>query len=126
MIRDLSNTMIDQIKVLIHKSFPEAFDLQTSYFVGKEEDTDRIMLVFNIKSKKMGIIYQKMARMQYETEVDDREPDFVGKILSDFIVIGTTFLINNVMNMKDAMIEDADAILTHPFTKADLRRINLN
>ena len=125
-IEDRENEMVDQIKDLISKSFPPMFGHKIEYFVGEGEDTQRRFLVFDLSSKIFGGIYRKMVHVPPSKIIEEQESDFIGKILTDFILLGTTFLTNNIIASKAAKQEDSDAILKHPFSKGRLNNVNLN
>jgi len=125
-IRSRKNEMVDQIKSLIAKSFPPMFGHKIEYFTGEGEDTQRRFLVFDLSSEVFGNIYRKSVHIQPGKTIGDYENDFIGKILTDFILLGTTFLTNNIIASKAAQQEDSDAILTHPFSKGRLNNVNLN
>jgi len=118
--------MVSQIRDLLMKAFPPMFEYMVEYFIGEEEDTERIMLIFNISSKAIGNVYMKTVIMDSKYAVDDIESDFIGRILADFMLLGTTFLTNSIMASKAAMKEDSSAILTNPFSKGRLNNINRN
>ena len=125
-IEDRRNTMIDQIKVLIGKSYPSMLGYKVEYFIGEGEDTQRTMLVFEMSSKTFGDLYKKMVFIRPPKTASDYEDDFIGKILTDFLLLGTTFLTNTIMASKAAKHEDSDAILKHPFSAGRLKNLNLN
>jgi hypothetical protein len=125
-IEDKSNEMIDQIKVLIGKSYPPAFGYRVEYFVGEDEDTRREHLVFNLTSSVFGDIYRKSVKLNPTKLFMDAEHDFIGAILTDFILLGTTFLTQTVMARKAAKHEDADNIVKYPFSQGRLKPLNLN
>lgn len=118
--------MIDQIKLLIQKSFPPALGISVSYFEGEDKDTSRKYLVFKMSSPAFKVLYQKSRRLGEGEAFFDIESDFVGSVLSDFIVLGTTFLTNNVMIKMMSQKEESDNILKRPFSKGRLNKINLN
>lgn len=118
--------MVSQIAELLEKAFPPIFGYKVKYFIGEEEDTQRIMLVFEISAKTLGSVYKKSMRMDTAYAADDLEADFIGKILADFMLLGTTLLTNTIMASRAAKQEDAEAILIHPFSKSRLHNINLN
>ncbi len=125
-IEDRQNEMIDQIKVLISKSFPPALGYRVEYFIGEDEDTRRESLVFDLSSSTFGDIYRKAVKLSPRVLAVDVESDFIGAILTDFILMGTTFLTNNIMAKKAAQHEDADNIVKHPFSTGRLKDVNLN
>ena len=125
-IRNRKNEMVDQIKDLIAKSFPPMFGHKVEYFIGEGEDTQRKFLVFDLSSEMFGDIYRKSVHVQSGKTIGDYENDFIGKILTDFILLGTSFLTNNIIASKAAKQEDSDAILPHPFSKGRLNQVNLN
>ena len=125
-IEDRNNMMMDQIKDLIHKSYPPMLGYKVEYFTGEGEDTQRSAFVFDVTAKAFGNLYRKAVYIRPPKTVDDYENDFIGKILTDFILLGTTFLTNTVMASKMAKHEDSDAILKHPFSKGRLNNVNLN
>jgi hypothetical protein len=125
-IEDRENEMLDQIKDLIMRSYPSMLGYDVQYFLGRGEDTDREILVFEISSKVLGSIYRKSVLIRPLQDVEDYERDFVGKILSDFVLLGTTFLTNSIMHSRVSRQEDSDAILTHPFSKSRLNDITRN
>lgn len=125
-IEKRDNEMVNQIADLLEKAFPPIFSYKVAYFIGEEEDTERIMLVFEITSKTLGSVYKKSMRMDTAYAADDVESDFVGKILADFMLLGTTLLTNTIMASRAAKQEDAEAILIHPFSKSRLNNVNLN
>ena len=118
--------MIDQIKVLIEKSFPPAIGYKLEYFVGEDEDTKRQHLIFDLTSVSFGGIYKKGFKMSPGMTVSDCENDFIGVVLSDFIVLGTTFLTNNIVTYKKAVYKEADDLLKNPFSKGNLNKMTLN
>lgn len=118
--------MVSQIAELLEKAFPPIFGYKVKYFIGEEEDTQRVMLVFEVTSKTLGSVYMKSMRMESKWEVDDVESDFIGRILTDFMLLGTTFLTQTIMASRAAQQEDSDAILIHPFSKSRLNNINPN
>ena len=119
--------MVDQIKTLIAKSFPPALGLRVEYFNGEDEDTQIESIVFHLNSSALGSIYKKTLKLSPDRlSEDDIEPDFVGAILTDFVLLGTTFLTNNVMFRKATQREDAANILVHPYAKGKLNNPNLN
>ena len=117
--------MIDQIKDLIRKSYPPVLGYNVEYYIGEEDKTHHRVLVFEISSKAIENIYRKAVRMKSGTVVEEYEQDFIGKILSDFMVLGTTFLTNVIMSQK-IIKQDAANIEKHPFSKGRLNGINLN
>ena len=125
-IKIRKNEMVDQIKDLIAKSFPPMFGHKVEYFIGEGEDTHRRFLVFDLSSKMFGQIYRKSIQIQPGKTISDYENDFIGKILTDFILLGTSFLTNNIIASRAAQQEDSDAILSHPFSKGRLNQVNLN
>lgn len=125
-IEERSNQMIDQIKTLIHKSFPPVLGYKVEYFLGEDSLTERNHLVFKISSKEIGDVYQKSLRLKTSKFVEDAESDFIGMILSDFMLLGTTFLTNTIMAKKASQKESANNIISHPFSKGRLNSINLN
>jgi hypothetical protein len=125
-IEDRENEMIDQIKALISKSFPPMLGHKVEYFIGEGEDTHRRFIVFDLSSKAFGGIYRKIVHMHPSKIISEQENDFIGRILTDFILLGTTFLTNNIIASKAAKQEDSDAILKHPFSKGRLNNVNLN
>ena len=126
-IEDRSNPMVDQIKVLIAKSFPPALGMRVEYFTGEDEDTQIESIVFHLNSSALGSIYKKTLKLNPDRfSEDDVEPDFVGAILSDFMLLGTTFLTNNVMFRKATQKEDATNILVGPYSRGKLNHNNLN
>ena len=119
--------MVDQIKDLIVKSFPPALGLRVEYFNGEDEDTQIESIVFHLNSSALGSIYKKTLKLSPDRlSEDDVEPDFVGAILTDFVLLGTTFLTNNVMFRKAVQKEDAANILVNPYGKGKLNHNNLN
>jgi hypothetical protein len=125
-IEDRKNEMIDQIKSLINNSYPPMLGYKVEYFIGEGEDTQRTMLVFDMSTRAFGDLYKKMVYIRPPKTVNDYENDFVGKVLTDFILLGTTFLTNTVMASKAAKREDSDAVLKHPFSKGSLNNVTLN
>ena len=125
-IEDRENEMIDQIKTLISKSYPPMLGYNVEYFIGEGEDTQRTVLVFDMSSKAFGDLYKKMVFIRPPKTAMDYENDFIGKILTDFILLGTTLLTNTVMASKAAKHEDSDAILKHPFSKSRLNNVTRN
>ena len=125
-IEDRGNPMIDQIKTLIHNSYPPMLGYKVEYFIGEGEDTQRDMLVFEMSSKVFGDLYKKMVFIRPPKTASDYEDDFIGKILTDFLLLGTTLLTNHVMASKAAKHEDSDAILKHPFSKSRLNNVTRN
>lgn len=125
-IEDRNNPMVNQIKDLIAKSFPPALGIRVEYFIGEDEDTQIESIVFHLDSSAIGSIYKKSIKLSPHTLSDDIEPDFVGAILTDFVLLGTTFLTNNVMFRKATQKEDATNILIHPYGKGKLNNHNLN
>lgn len=125
-IKDRSNEMVDQVKNLIGKSFPPALGFGVKYYEGEDPDTERQYLVFEINTSAFGMIYRKAKRLGPKEVFFDVEHDFVGAILTDFILLGTTHLTNYAMARKASKQEDADNILIHPFSKGRLNPLNLN
>ena len=125
-IQDRSNELTDQVKLLIAKAFPPALDIKVEYFEGEDKDTERLYLVLSIISVPFGNLYLKSKRLAEGETFMDVEHDFVGAILADFIVLGTTFLMNNIMAHKVANTDRADNILKNPFSKGRLKNVNLN
>ena len=125
-IENRENEMVDQIKDLIAKSFPPMLGHNVKYFIGEGEDTKREALVFDLSSTAFGNIYRKIAYIRPPKTVSDCENDFIGRILTDFILLGTSFLTNNIIASRAAQQEDSDAILKHPFSKSRLNNVNLN
>lgn len=125
-IRNRKHEMIDQIKILIGKAFPPALGIGVSYHEGEDVDTERKYLVFSMTSPTFKNLYTKSRRLGEDETFFDIEADFVGAILSDFIILGTTFLTNNVMAKMASERESADNILKHPFSKGRLNSINRN
>ena len=125
-IKDRDNEMIDQVKTLIKKSFPPVFGFEAKYYEGEDPDTERQFLVFEINTSAFGMIYRKAQKLSPREIFFDIEHDFVGVILTDFILLGTTHLMNFVMARKAAQKEDVDNILIHPFSKGRLNPFNLN
>ena len=125
-IEDRNNEMVDQIRLLINKSFPPALGYRVEYFVGEDEDTRREHLVFNLTSSMFGVIYCKSLKLSPTKLADDAESDFIGAILTDFTLLAVTFLTNNVMHSKTIQREDADNLVKHPFSKGRLKNLNLN
>ena len=124
-IEERSNEMMDQIKQLIAKSFPPALEFVVRYYEGEDSDTERQFLVFEINTS-IGRIYRKAKKLSPKETFFDIEHDFVGAVLSDFILLGTTHLMNYVMVRKTSTKEEADNILIHPFSKGRLNNVNLN
>jgi hypothetical protein len=125
-IENRSNEMVDQIKDLITKSYPPMLGYYADYFMGEGEDTERRMLVFDVSARAFGNLYRKAVHIRPPKTINDYENDFIGKILTDFILLGTTFLTNTVMASRISKHEDSDAILPHPFSKSRLKNVNLN
>jgi len=125
-IKDRENEMVNQIKELIAKTFPPMFGHKVAYFTGEGEDTQRKFLVFDLTSEMFGDIYRKSVHVHPGKSISEVESDFIGKILTDFILLGTSFLTNNIIASKAAKHEDSDAILPHPFSKGRLNNVNLN
>lgn len=125
-IKNRSNEMIDQIKKLIDKAFPPALAIVVNYYEGEDVDTERLYLVFSMSSPVFKGLYSKSKRLGEKETFFDVESDFVGSVLSDFIVLGTTFLTNNVMAKLANERENADNTLKHPFSKGRLNNVNLN
>ena len=125
-IEDRENEMIDQIKELISKAYPPMLGYKVEYFIGEGEDTQRTMLVFEMSTKAFGDLYKKMVIIRPPKTVSEYEHDFIGKILTDFLLLGTTFLTNSIMHSRVSRQEDSDAILTHPFSKSRLNDITRN
>jgi hypothetical protein len=57
---------------------------------------------------------------------DEVEPDFLGKVLTDFIMLGTSFITNNIMASNASKANDVDGILVKPFSQGRLKNINPN
>ena len=125
-IQNRSNEMVDQIKVLISKTFPPALGIEVQYYEGEDVDTERKYLVFSMTSPTFKNIYTKSKRLSEKETFFDIEHDFVGAVLSDFIVLGTTFLTNNVIAKTISDRENADNILKHPFSKGRLSKFSPN
>lgn len=125
-IRDLENEMVEQIQKLYSTAFPPIFGYKLEYFIGEEEGTEREVLVFSLSSKTLGAIYRKQMRIPQGTVVEEHEPDFIGKIMTDFIMLGTSFITNNIMGQKAARQNDADGVLVKPYSEGRLNNINLN
>ncbi|MCK5602073.1 hypothetical protein KAR91_09395 [Candidatus Pacearchaeota archaeon] len=125
-IEDRNNEMVDQIRLLINKSFPPALGYRVEYFVGEDEDTRREHLVFNLTSSMFGNIYCKSLKLSPEKPGIGVESDFIGALLTDFTLLAVTFLTNNVMHSKTIQREDADNLVKHPFSKGRLKNLNLN
>ena len=125
-IKDRGNEMIDQIKTLIKKSFPPAIGFEAKYYEGEDRDTERQYLVFEIHTSAFGMVYRKAKKLGPQDTFFDVEHDFVGVVLTDFILLGTTHLTNYAMAKKASEQEDADNILKHPFSKGRLNPLNLN
>jgi hypothetical protein len=125
-IEDRHNEMIDQIRVLINKSFPPALGYRVEYFIGEDEDTRREHLIFDLTSSMLGTIYRKSIKLSPTKLAIDAESDFIGAILTDFTLLAVTLLTNNVMASKGAQREDADNLVKHPFSKGRLKNLNLN
>ena len=124
-IKERSNEMVDQIKNLIAKSFAPAHEFDVKYYEGEDSDTERQYLVFEI-SVSIGRIYRKAKKLDPKETFFDVEHDFIGAVLSDFILLGTTFLLNTSMIRKISTKEEADNILIHPFSKGRLNNVNRN
>ena len=125
-IENRDNETIAQIKTLINKSFPPAFGYRLEYFVGEDEDTGNRYLIFHIMSSAIGNIYRKSLRLNPHKSIMEQENDFIGAVLSDFLLLGTTFLTNNIMAQRAAQHKDSDNILKNPFSKSRLNNIILN
>ena len=125
-IENRSNMMVDQIKELIDKSYPPMLGYYADYFIGEGEDSERRMLVFDVSTRAFGNLYRKAIHIRPPKTIEDYESDFIGKILTDFILLGTTFLTQTVMASKISKREDSDAILPHPFSKSRLNNVTRN
>ncbi len=124
--RNRDHLMSDQIKNLVAKAFPPALGIVVEYFEGEDEDTERLYLVFSMKSTTFGNLYLKSKRLSEKETFFDVESDFIGAILADFVILGTTLLINNVMARNVANRENSDNILKDPFSKGRFKNVNLN
>ncbi len=125
-IRTRDHAMVDQIKMLIVKSFPPALGIVVDYFEGEDEATDRLYLAFSLTSTTFGDLYLKSRRLGGKETYFDIEADFVGVILADFLVYGTSLLLNSAMARKVTDRENSDNILKDPFSKGRFKNLNLN
>jgi hypothetical protein len=125
-IHDIENEMIGQIRQLYETAFPPIFGYTVEYFLGEEEGTQRGVLVYSVTSKVLGNIYRKQMRLPDHVVREEIEPDFLGKVITDFIMLGTSFITNNIMVAKASKANDVDGILVKPFSEGRLKNINPN
>lgn len=125
-IHELENEMIDSMKELYIKAFAPALGYRAEYYIGEEEGTQREVIVFELTSRMLGNIYRKSMRIPEGHVYEEYENDFISKIMTDFIMLGTTFLTNSIMASRAAQHNDADGILVKPFSGGRLNKINPN
>ena len=125
-IHELENPLVDSMKELFQKAYPPALGYTLDYYHGEEEGTDRGVLVFVLNSTMLGEIYRKQMRLPKHIIREEVETDFIGKILTDFVMLGTTLITNNIMIQRAINKDVADGILIKPYSKGRLNNINLN
>ena len=128
-IEDRNNEMIDQIKDLIIRSYPPVLGFSVDYFTGKDESNGNNMLCFGIISKKFGQVYTKMLVMEPPKTAFDYESDFVGNILSDFMLLGTTLLLQDITkrNVENSLRSGNPLITKNPIREGILNnKTNMN
>ena len=68
-IETIENVFVEQLKELLHNSFPKILGFDIEYFVGEDRGVRGIY--FEIISKPFGIVYKKHITMKpYETIMD--------------------------------------------------------
>lgn len=121
--------MVDQIRDLILKSYPPVLGFSVEYFVGEDQSTGDNMLCFSMVSTKFGQLYTKMLTMIPPKTASDYESDFVGSILSDFMLLGTTLLTQDAgrRNANQRLAEGNPLITKNPIREGILNnKTNLN
>ncbi len=119
---------MDQIKTLIYNAFSPIFGYEVDYFIGQDSNYTERMLCFEIKSKRLGNIYKKTLLLPKGSEIYMYEADFIGTILSDFIMLGTRLITNQILEKRDKppQTKSPVEVLNKPFTKGKLNKLNLN
>ena len=127
-IEDRRHDVVDQIAKLIHDAYPPILGYYVDYYIGKDSEELKKVLCFEIKSTRLGNIYRKTFRLAGSGNMYDYEADFIGNIMSDFIMLGTTFLTNQIMakNQHEPVKENVRDVLKNPFSKGRLNKVNLN
>lgn len=127
-IENRRHDVVDQITKLVHDAYPPMFGHTVEYYIGEDFDTNDRFICFHLKSKRFGNLYRKTFHIPAGREVYEFEADFVGNVLSDFIMLGTTLLMNKVViNSPDVpMGQVVKDVLIKPFSKGMLKKLNLN
>lgn len=127
-IENRRHDVIDQISSLIQNAYPPILGYSVEYYIGKDSENQKRLLCFEIKSSRLGDIYRKTFRLPQSDHLYEYEADFVGNILSDFIMLGTSFLTNQIMakNQHEPVKENVRHVLKKPFSEGRLNNINRN
>ena len=119
-IETIENVFVEQLKELLHNSFPKILGFDIEYFVGEDRGVRGIY--FEIISKPFGIVYKKHITMKpYET-IMDIEDRFMNEVINDFVLAGITFMNADSVRQKEERKMD-DAIRKKKFIRAMPSRI---
>ena len=127
-IENRRHDVLDHISSLIQNAYPPILGYSVDYYIGKDSDHQKRLLCFEINSTRLGSIYRKTFRLPQSDHLYEYEADFVGNILSDFIMLGTSFLTNQIMakGEHEPVREDVTKVLRKPFSKGRLNKISPN
>ena len=127
-IREKDNDIVKEIKTLIGSRFPPFIGLKVEYFLGEEGGIlPQKVLCFNVRSEIVGDVFSKMVRIVPPKPMSEYENEFVGSILGDFIMLGTTMLMNHNELIRKELNNLRQKTGTKPFSEGIVdTRINLN
>ena len=127
-IENRRHDVVDQIKKLIYETYPPILGYTVEYYMGEDTETGAISLIFHLHSTKFGNLYRKTFQIPSGRNVYEFEPDFIGNILSDFVMLGTTLLTNQVVNktVQIPLEHCVRDVLDKPFGKGMLKKLSAN